>query len=214
MRKESTKVNSLARLYGISQEEYESRLAAQQGLCAICSLESDRVLSVDHDHESGQVRGLLCETCNFGIGSFGHDPELLEAVIRYLNQPAMLQAEIPALSDASVSARFEIPHWEGRSSDVIYRTRRNRLLRKNFGITLDQYEYLLYKGDGCCWICEFPEANKSNKKSLYLDALAVDHDHATGLVRGLLCAGCNKGIGQLKDAATLIRKAIEYLAKN
>jgi hypothetical protein len=74
-------------------------LAAQWGLCAICGKGENTlgggsgktpmvlmVLSVDHDHHTGKVRGLLCSACNRGLGSFGHDAKLLLAAARYLDE--------------------------------------------------------------------------------------------------------------------------------
>lgn len=81
----------LRHLYGVSYEIYEQMLADQGGVCAICESEetytvngSVRMLSVDHDHVSGAVRGLLCQTCNAAIGFFGDRPELLMRAAEYL----------------------------------------------------------------------------------------------------------------------------------
>jgi hypothetical protein len=77
--------NHLRRTYGITIEEYAARLAAQGGVCGICHGKPDgRRFHVDHDHESGAVRGILCNGCNAGLGGFGDDPALLEAAIHYL----------------------------------------------------------------------------------------------------------------------------------
>jgi Recombination endonuclease VII len=57
-------------------------LAEQAGVCAICSL--DLPLSIDHDHVTGEVRGLLCSNCNLGIGNLRDDPEIIGSAIRYL----------------------------------------------------------------------------------------------------------------------------------
>lgn len=65
-------------------------LAAQGGTCAICGKECDihRNLAVDHDHESGKVRGLLCQNCNVGLGHFKDNPALLQQAIDYLRRTA------------------------------------------------------------------------------------------------------------------------------
>ncbi len=72
--------------YGLSSEEYEALLRAQEGLCALCKqCESrDRRLSVDHDHENGKVRGLLCDDCNKGLGLLGDSTERLSIALAYL----------------------------------------------------------------------------------------------------------------------------------
>lgn len=72
--------------YGISKAEYDALLAEQGGVCAICRQEccTGRRLSVDHDHETGKVRGILCSNCNIGIGKFKENTDLLLAAINYL----------------------------------------------------------------------------------------------------------------------------------
>lgn len=68
--------------YGISLVEYELMYEAQNGVCAICKKpeSSGKGLAVDHDHETGKVRSLLCFMCNTSIGKLGEDiPRILEA---------------------------------------------------------------------------------------------------------------------------------------
>jgi hypothetical protein len=80
---------SYKRYYGISLEDYEKIKHAQNGVCAICSGKgsghnSVRHLSVDHDHVTGKIRGLLCWTCNAGLGLFHDNEELISKALRYL----------------------------------------------------------------------------------------------------------------------------------
>ena len=79
-------------------------------------------------------------------------------------------------------------------------------LRQCYGINLAQYNQLLYNQGEKCAICA--EKVAIDKK------LFVDHDHATGEIRGLLCRNCNTGIGFLNDNVGLLLKAIKYLQKN
>lgn len=73
--------------YGLTLEGYEVLLNAQGGRCAICrGVDVGRSLAVDHDHATGRVRGLLCVTCNTGLGSFKDDTQLLELAKLYLNR--------------------------------------------------------------------------------------------------------------------------------
>ena len=73
------------RKYGISEEEYGAMLLRQRGLCGICKRKpGKRRLCVDHDHKTGQVRGLLCHKCNSGNGFYGDDPRLTRAATAYL----------------------------------------------------------------------------------------------------------------------------------
>jgi hypothetical protein len=72
--------------YKISLVEYEALVTEQGGLCAICANPPDegKRLSVDHCHDSEQVRGLLCGNCNTGLGHFRDSPQLLNKAIHYL----------------------------------------------------------------------------------------------------------------------------------
>lgn len=71
--------------YGIPYGTFDRLMQEQDGRCAICRREPDRTLHVDHDHETGAVRGLLCDTCNRGIGYFHEDPERLRAAASYVD---------------------------------------------------------------------------------------------------------------------------------
>lgn len=108
--------------------------------------------------------------------------------------------------------------WYARNKDrvaILRETRRSnpdaqrrdylKRLHYKYGITVEAYETLLTAQNGLCAICGQVNPNKSE--------LAVDHDHTTNKVRGLLCSTCNTGIGHLKDSTELVRRAFNYLAK-
>lgn len=88
------RATSLRVNYGISVEDYERMLSEQEERCAICGRPETALgahgevkrLAVDHDHETGIVRGLLCARCNVGIGLMNHDPMVLAAAIAYLKE--------------------------------------------------------------------------------------------------------------------------------
>lgn len=69
--------------YGITPEQYEVMLLVQGGTCAVCG-DVPGHYHVDHCHDTGKVRGLLCRMCNLGIGHLGDDSELLQAGADYL----------------------------------------------------------------------------------------------------------------------------------
>lgn len=77
----------LKRLYNITLEEYAEIFKNQGEVCAICknTCSTKKSLSVDHDHETGRVRGLLCNKCNVGLGSFRDSKILLLRASEYLN---------------------------------------------------------------------------------------------------------------------------------
>lgn len=66
-------------------EDYDRLLEEQDGRCALCESEMKRAV-VDHDHDTGKVRGLLCDTCNTGLGKFGDNAERLEAAAEYVRR--------------------------------------------------------------------------------------------------------------------------------
>lgn len=74
---------ALKNLYGITLEQWDRMLIRQGGLCAICEKPTPD-LHVDHCHDSGNVRALLCHKCNRGLGLFEDDADLLRAAARYL----------------------------------------------------------------------------------------------------------------------------------
>lgn len=74
--------------FGLSIEDEEALIKLQNNKCAICGGERDRKwFDIDHDHETGQVRGLLCSKCNKGIGLLGDCIEGLERALNYLKNP-------------------------------------------------------------------------------------------------------------------------------
>ncbi|MEV4438521.1 endonuclease VII domain-containing protein [Streptomyces sp. NPDC049577] len=73
--------------FGITAEDYDRWVAMQHGRCAICNGPPSgrwKRLHVDHCHQSGHVRGLLCQACNRGLGYLNDSPELLRRAARYL----------------------------------------------------------------------------------------------------------------------------------
>jgi hypothetical protein len=73
--------------YGLAYEDYLAMLNGQDGVCAICHQHETYEgldLSIDHDHSTGKVRGLLCQSCNTGLGKFRDSVELLERAKLYL----------------------------------------------------------------------------------------------------------------------------------
>lgn len=78
-------------------------------------------------------------------------------------------------------------------------------LKKQYGISLDDYNKMYENQKGKCLLCE-AEKPKGGK-----GGLVIDHCHNKGHIRGLLCARCNTGLGQFRDDVSLLTKAIEYL---
>ena len=82
-------INNLFRLYGVTEEQYGKMLMYQNGKCAICKSESSnqtnmKRLVLDHCHNTGKPRGLLCNKCNTGLGMFGDRIETVVRAAKYL----------------------------------------------------------------------------------------------------------------------------------
>lgn len=88
-----------------------------------------------------------------------------------------------------------------------------RNLKKNFGITIETYKRILAAQKGVCGICCRPET-AVNPNTGKPRRLAVDHHHATGAIRGLLCTLCNLGIGAFGGDAALMMNAVRYLDRH
>ena len=81
----STRHYHLVRRYGITGAQADALLASQGGLCAICRERPAE--HIDHDHVTGEVRGMLCFNCNGGLGQFRDRPDLLRLAAAYLERP-------------------------------------------------------------------------------------------------------------------------------
>ncbi len=87
--KEKKHFQSIKRQYGVSMGRYKKIFNAQKGKCALCGksqVACTRRLHIDHNHKTGEIRGLLCHGCNTGLGSFNDDISLLKKAISYLQR--------------------------------------------------------------------------------------------------------------------------------
>lgn len=99
---------------------------------------------------------------------------------------------------AAHSARYRLTHPPDP------KTMRSHRLRLSYGITPEQYDAILASQDGLCALCLRPPKKVR---------LHVDHDHVTGVIRGLLCHRCNRGLGYLYRHEVLLR-AVDYVARD
>lgn len=86
-----------------------------------------------------------------------------------------------------------------------FRDLKDASLREKFGITIEQYELMSSKQDHLCAICKRPCTSGRR--------LAVNHNHTTEQIRGLLCTKCNLGIGYFNDSADILKAAASYLER-
>lgn len=108
---------------------------------------------------------------------------------------------------AYVSRRTKSPrctHTVTSPDATLSERRRVYALRYGYGITIEQHDAMLVAQGGVCAICKGPPVGIGNR-------LHVDHDHATGVVRGLLCSNCNTSLGKMNDDPERLRAAAAYL---
>ena len=99
---------SLQRDYGMSLSDYEDLLKKQEGLCAICGVpdgsersnnNGSKKLSVDHDHVTGAIRGLLCASCNQALGQMMDSAELMRKAADYIDAHEKRCVALAAMAD-------------------------------------------------------------------------------------------------------------------
>jgi hypothetical protein len=188
----------LKRNFGITLEQFEEMLRAQGGVCALCSTDKPKgrgAFHVDHDHLTGLIRGLLCHACNSGLGSLGDDPVRVARAVKHLRGER--------LDYRPTGAPFVPDHRRYRDSE----------LRKVYGISLAEYTDRLVLQKGACAICQ-STAPRGRTNAKGHSSFHVDHDHTSGVFRGLLCHECNVGIGSLRDDPMLLGRAVVYLRES
>lgn len=92
--------------------------------------------------------------------------------------------------------------WRERNKLKQYNANKVNYYKTMYGLSLSELAELRERSAGMCSICGLT------------DKLVVDHDHATGKVRGLLCHNCNLGLGNFRDNVDILREAIEYLCRS
>ena len=95
--------------YGITLEQFDALLAAQKYRCACCGTKKPGAKGwhIDHDHDTGQVRGILCGSCNGGLGLFNDSPKRLRAALHYVQTGVARTAK--RLKNAKVKLRAVLP---------------------------------------------------------------------------------------------------------
>src|SRR5262245_41819246 len=145
----------------------------------------------------------------------------IQPITAFRKRTASFDGLMPSCKECDNEAkrRYNQRHWakqlERNAEWRINNPERNRALKqrhylkKKYGLTHDLYQAMLEQQDGKCAICG--EAYQHTTSGI--GPLEVDHDHNTGAVRGLLCRGCNTGIGIFGDSIDILRAAIAYLER-
>ena len=196
----------------VKQDEYKARQAAK-GLCSGCP----------NVPMTGKTR---CETClarsvasvmrrakrlrALGVCAI-HMIPLVPGRKRCVKCQEYLRTVRASAKMNGLCGIHNTPFTIGSSCSMCAVTSLHKKLRKH-GMTLDRYEKMLLSQNSACAICNRPETLvlKGGMKS----RLAIDHDHKTGAVRGLLCSRCNTTIGRAEDDVLLLQSMIDYLKKH
>ena len=95
--------------------------------------------------------------------------------------------------------------WREDNKERRAATQRGNSLKRKYDLPIEVYEHAIIRQLNLCAICGEPETRKG------YTTLVVDHDHATGIVRGFLCHSCNTTLGHMRDNPALLRAAADYL---
>lgn len=122
---------------------------------------------------------------------------------------ALPLSEFGANSSAKWGYSTQCRECIGRAASFDKDAKRARARMNNYGIGPDAHAQLLASQGGVCAICGKLPRKEHGRGSL----LHVDHDHKTGVVRGLLCVSCNTGLGRFDDDAEILRRAADYVSR-
>jgi hypothetical protein len=175
--------------YGVGIQWFNNTIEKQGNKCYICGkpyLGSRVGFNIDHNHLTGKVRGILCRLCNLALGHFRDDIRHLESAILYL--VGSQRAEVDVLGRPG-------------SNDLVFNS--CRWFRQSLNLNQGVVQKMWDDQGGRCKICL---RQLGSSKSAHLD-----HCHSSGKVRGLLCFGCNCGLGLFRDKVQDMTKAVEYL---
>jgi len=181
--------------YRITLYDKQQIYKKQNGLCKICCvpIPMDSIsCCIDHNHNTGKIRGILCNRCNFALGMCKDDVLILQAAIRYLT----VEKKIYFFDN---NKNVKIEYIIGSQEHNI-----NNGLKYRHGIGLENKQQIYNEQNGLCKIC-----------SLFMTFVGhnccIDHDHKTNKIRGLLCGTCNLLLGLFKDDVIILQNAINYL---
>jgi len=124
-----------------------------------------------------------------------------------------LRPDVRARANAKQNARRATAGWKRWAADFwakpeTKRAHREYYLKKTYGITVEQYDRMLAEQGGGCAVCG---RTNNSKRMTYL---SVDHCHATGKVRGLLCNACNVALGFLEEDKVRMVSLMNYISRN
>lgn len=206
------------------QHKYRKTKPARYGNCKICGIVFKRFGSTVTCSQE-------CKRKNVDNTKLKYYIEKVMPTLEYKPKPSLEEQEIkrkeyeknynntPERKEFMKNYRTSPENREKEKlAGVSYKERnpevgKNGHLKRNYKISLDEYNQMLLDQDLVCAICKKEEVSVDSKKGKIRD-LAVDHCHTTGKVRGLLCWKCNTSLGKFKDSVENLQRAIDYLNKS
>lgn len=110
-------------------------------------------------------------------------------------------------------SRTRVTQWRKDNPEAVKRADRKKVLKKRYGLTPHDYNKLLAEQNNGCGVCGKPERTIQRAGSP-IQFLAVDHDHESGRLRGLLCQPCNRALGNMGDNLEGVMRFVHYLERS
>jgi len=171
-------------------------------ICATCKVEK----SSDCFHKAKKEKDGLQYRCTDCGKKYHAD--------RYSNQKEKIRGQITAYRAGNKDKLNEAGRvWRIKNPDKVKQYQRTSNLKKNFGLSIVDYEKMAAAQNNVCAICLTPETFVHKAKG-QVARLAVDHCHASGKIRKLLCARCNRALGLFEDNPALMASAANYILSN
>lgn len=169
--------------------------------CSKCLTDKPISDFYSHPHTSDRLRA-TCKSC-YSINTIENrrkNPDLHNAT----QQRRRVRQREENPEQFYTEKRAQHKAWRDVNPDKILKHRSKALRKYHYGITLEVFQQWVAAQNGRCAIC----------KEVPTKTLQVDHDHATGQLRDLLCMSCNSGLGFLKDSQKILKAALRYLKKH
>lgn len=195
--------------------------------------------TVDHCHSTGRIRGLLCRHCNSGVGSMSDDAAIARSAASYISKKKHNPVEPPPAKSERRTKVFAIDLEGGRQctscnqvleltkenfhpnksssggfNSVCKKCRHRKVRCRKYGTSWKAIEEMFQAAEGKCEICSRNVVLEHGKHGPMPDSASIDHCHASGRIRGILCSHCNLAVGLMRDSEELLTRAAEYLEKD
>ncbi len=148
----------------------------------------------------------ICRRCkiNKPVEEFWKNRGKASGLCQYCKICSNLNRQETRIRIKTGTTKFSKGDYKNKGIEEKRKHTKNSFLKRKYDITLDDYNKLFSNQKGACAICSVHQTKLRRP-------LDVDHDHVTGLVRGLLCSNCNTGLGLFKDNIITLSNVIRYL---